>query len=161
MRVLIFLLSASLVLLVVGASIGFSYQQGHRLADEAVVDTLSRSASIQRYFDRLRFRQLELITEIFASDSYFGSYVLESISGGGDDLFGEAETEEGDDAVSLPDLLSERQQQLGFDLAMVLDDQGMLLAHTGREAGVDEYFDEHALVARLIENGVYDPSRVL
>ena len=111
-------------MLLVGASIGFSYQQGHRLANEAIDDTLSRSAAIQSYFDRLRFRQLELITEIFAADTHFGAYVSESVSLADDDLFGETQEEESDaDTLSISDLFSERQQELGFDLAMILDDQ--------------------------------------
>jgi serine/threonine-protein kinase len=143
LRALIFLLSASLVVLVVGASIGFSYQQGHRLADEAVDDTLSRSVAIQSYFDRLRFRQLELITELFASDPYFVSYLSDSLGGG---LFGEAEV----DTASVADLLIERQQDLGFDLAMVLDDQGLLLAHTNRDPAEGENLEARPLVAQLI-----------
>ena len=151
LRALIFLLSASLVVLVVGASIGFSYQQGHRLAGEAVDETLSRSAAIQRYFDRLRFRQLELITEIFAADSHFGAYISESLSLGNVDLFGESEVEETKaDTISIADLLFDRQQELGFDLTMFLDDEGLLLAHTNRQAGADESLHEHPLVARLI-----------
>ncbi|MBI2993196.1 MAG: protein kinase [Gammaproteobacteria bacterium] len=119
----IFLAFGGLLVLVLGLAAGVTYYRGNRIAGQAVVEALENIRAVQSGYESQRFRQLRLISEIFASDPYFSSYVAEA-TGGDLGLGG------GVDKTSIADLLSERQEDLGFDFAMVLDNAGKVIART-------------------------------
>ncbi|MGH8247476.1 MAG: hypothetical protein ACREUU_13710, partial [Gammaproteobacteria bacterium] len=119
----IFLAFSGLVVLVLGLAAGITYYRGNKIANQAVVEALDNIRTAQAGYESQRFRQLRLISEIFAADPYFSSYVSEA-TGGDLGLGG------GVDTGSIVDLLTERQEDLGFDFAMVLNGSGKLIART-------------------------------
>jgi hypothetical protein len=149
LRVMIFMLCAGLVVLVVVSSVGLSILQGRSVASQSIDEALARSHATQDYFQHLRGRQLELITELVAGDADLRGYIAEALLGG-DDLFGEAtDVELGLGYVD--DILEERRQDIGFDMAMLVDPDGMLLTHSLRPAGLDESLADNQLVAAAID----------
>ncbi len=140
----IFLAFSGLLIIILGLTAGITYYRGNTIAERAVVDALENIRVIQKGFESRRFQQLELISEIFASDPYFSSYVAEAT---GSDLGfgGEVDTQ------SIVDLLIERQQDLGFDFALVLDGNGEVIAHTENEQTIGSNLSDDALVGKVIE----------
>lgn len=140
----IFLAFSGLLIIILGLASGITYYRGNAIAERAVVDSLENIRVIQKGFESRRFQQLELISEIFASDPYFSSYVAEAT---GSDLGfgGEVDTQ------SIVDLLIERQQDLGFDFALVLDGDGEVIAHTENEQTLGSNLSGDVLVGKVIE----------
>ncbi len=140
----IFLAFSGLLVIILGLAAGITYYRGNTIAERAVIDSLENIRVIQKGFESRRFQQLELISEIFASDPYFSSYVAEAT---GNDLGfgGEVDTQ------SIVDLLIERQQDLGFDFALVLDGAGEVIAHTENEQTIGTNLSDDVLAGKVIE----------
>jgi eukaryotic-like serine/threonine-protein kinase len=141
----IFLAFSSLLVVILGLATGITYYRGNDIAQQSVRTSLENIRVVQQGFEARRFQQLELISEIFASDPYFSSYVAEAT--GGDLGFG-GEV----DSTSIADQLIERQQNLGFDFAMVLSDEGEVIAHTNNEELIGEDLTTDTLVGSVIES---------
>jgi serine/threonine-protein kinase len=119
----IFAAFSVLLVLVLGLAVGITYYRGNVISRQAVTEALASIRTVQQGYESQRFRQLRLISEIFASDPYFSSYVAEA-AGDALGLGGAVDT------GSVMDLLIERQQDLGFDFALVLNGSGKEIAHT-------------------------------
>lgn len=141
----IFLAFSGLLIVILGLATGITYYRGNDIAQKAVRSALENIRVVQEGFEASRFQQLELISEIFASDPYFSSYVAEA-TGGNLGFGGEV------DSTSIVDQLIERQQNLGFDFAMVLSDDGEVIAHTDNEELIGEDLTTDALVGPVIES---------
>lgn len=141
----IFFVFSGLLILILGLAAGITYYRGSDIAERAVISSLEKIRVVQEGFESRRFQQLELISEIFASDPYFSSYVAEA-SGNNLGLGGEVDTQ------SIVDLLIERQQDLGFDFAMVLNGDGEVIAHTDDESMIGSDMTEDTLVGAVIES---------
>ena len=133
----IFLITALLLLLAVGAAVAVTALLGGRIAREAARQSLASSGSVQAAFQQQRYEQLQLIARILASDSSFVAYVEEAAGRG--------------EPESILDLLDERQGELGFDFAMVLDSAGRLLARTGAPAAPGTDLSRRPLVATALD----------
>jgi eukaryotic-like serine/threonine-protein kinase len=140
----IFIAFSGLLILILGFAAGITYYRGNKIAEHAVISALENIRIVQQGFESRRFQQLELISEIFASDPYFSSYVAEA-AGGNLGLGGEVDTQ------SIVDLLIERQQDLGFDFAMVLNGDGEVIAHTIEEDLIGSDMSDDPLVGDVIE----------
>ncbi|MBI1733178.1 MAG: protein kinase [Gammaproteobacteria bacterium] len=128
----IFVAFSALLVIVLGLAVGITYYRGNVISQQAVAEALASIRTVQQGYESQRFRLLRLISEIFAADPYFSSYVAEA-AGGNLGLGGAADT------GSIVDLLTERQQDLGFDFAMVLSGSGQLIARTeGPEIDMQE-----------------------
>lgn len=112
----IFLLIFFLVAATAGTAVVLTLFAGQESAHEEVVDDVVGSLSVQSSFQQHRYRQLQLITRIFSTDLTLPVLL--------------AEAAEERDAVKVLDLVSEYQNILNFDLAVVLDQGGQLLART-------------------------------
>ncbi|HET9485135.1 MAG TPA: HAMP domain-containing protein, partial [Xanthomonadales bacterium] len=121
----IFLLFAVLIVLALGAAVFITLRQGNRIADEAVERALGASVEVQGEFTQRRLEEAQLKAQLIAADPAFVNYVADA-QGGGLGL-GDGDVA---DAGSIVDLLRERQEQYGFDLGVVLDAEGGLLART-------------------------------
>lgn len=132
----LFLAFAGLILVAQGAAIVVTMLRGNAVAEREVNGALSHGLLVQEALERERFRQLELIADRFAADPYFTGYVAEALQSMLD--FG------GDvDTASVADLLRERQQEQGFDFAMLLDDRGDVMARTdGPASGLASLADD-------------------
>src|SRR5579862_8147761 len=117
----IFLTTAALVVLALGTAAVATYTRGYQIASAAAKDSLEHSRAVQQNLQAQRFKGLQLMSRILATDPAFLSYVVEA---GGNNLLGTGTV----DVRSIVDLLSERQSEVGFDFGMVLDPNGALLA---------------------------------
>ncbi|MEM6574699.1 MAG: protein kinase [Pseudomonadota bacterium] len=131
-----FLLTAALIVLVVLSAVGTGVLQGQKLAASSVDAALTRSTVTEFDIERLRAREAELVSEILASDTAVTSYV--------------AEAAEQDVLSSIADLLAERQSEYEFDLAIVMDAEGRVLARTDRPLTEEESLADDPLVNELI-----------
>jgi serine/threonine-protein kinase len=120
---LLFIAFVGLIIIAQGAAIGLTMMRGNAVADREVEIALQQGQSVQQALERERFRQLELISGLFAADPYFASYVAEAQQSALD-FGGNVDT------ASVTDLLHERQRDIGFDFSMVLDDRGDVIART-------------------------------
>jgi eukaryotic-like serine/threonine-protein kinase len=144
----VLLASASLVLLSVALAMLITNLRGNKVANEAVREKLDSAKSAQAAFQSSRAQQLALITQNLAGDPNFVSYIT-SATAGDLGLGGEAQT----DTASIRDQLDERRETLGFDLAIVLDGEGFVLARTDESEAVDVSLADDALIQQAMENG--------
>ena len=130
------MVSSLLIALLVGAAVAVTSLMLRRIARDAVLDSLRSSATAQSAFQEQRYRQLLLISRLFAADANVGAYLSEAATHG--------------DTHSILDLLSERRNDLGFDFAIVLDPQGKVVARTDRPEGAGEDLTKRPLVAAAL-----------
>ena len=133
----IFLLTALLISLAVGASVGVIQWLGSRNAQEAAEAAVAQSSMAQNEIQVQRLDQLRLISRIFVSDPYFAAYLIQA--------------QEDGDPVSILDILEERQVDLGFDFAIVLDPDGSVLARTDDPDATGEDLSDDPLVIEAFE----------
>jgi serine/threonine-protein kinase len=143
----IFLLCALLVLLAVAAATTATWYVGKRIAASAVAEALEKSAEAQTSQTQQRLRLLERTLLLLGRDPSLVNYVATSL--GGDELG--LGVSSGPDVISLRDLLIERKDQFGFDLGLVLDVDGALLARSDETEAFEMSFAEDPLVAAARE----------
>ncbi len=136
---------SGLLVLVLGIVTGIIYVQGNRIAERSVVNALENIRDVQKGFEAQRFQQLILVSYIFASEPHFSSYIAEATSS-------DLSLGYGVDADSIVDLLVEHQQKLGFDIAMVLDDTGKIIARTDDQKLTGEDISTDSIVGSVIES---------
>ncbi len=112
----LFLLTTALVVTSVGGAVLTTLLLGKSVASQAVRENLERSAAVQSDFAEFRLDQLELRAWTVSNDPTFMAYMVEAITN--------------QDPASLTDQLDERQRDLGFDFAIVLDADGLSIART-------------------------------
>ena len=136
----VFLLCAVLVVLAVGGSVLVTRALGNGVAQQAVIDNLTRSTSMQSDFAEFRLDQLFLRASTLSTDPNFIAYVVQAL--------------EDQDPTSVLDQLDERQRDLGFDFAIVLDPDAQVLARTDLHGGETDLSDI-PLVQDAIDSGEY------
>ena len=137
----LFLLFALLIVVSVGTAIGVTHWLSRNALDAAVNETLTNSQSVQRYFQAREQRELELISELVASDRSFVAYVSRALSSGS-----------GVDTRSIADLLNERSNEHGFEFSLLLDPQGRTMVQTGGVIADTRNLSERAVVASVVES---------
>ena len=131
----IFVLFAVLLGLGLGAAVFVTWREGKRLADDAVQRALDTSAQVQTELAQRRLEEVQLKVELVGRNPDTVKYVSEAQGGGlglGD--------ESGVDQASINDLLDERRETYGFDLGIVLDADGKVLARTDQREAFDQSF---------------------
>ncbi|MEM9554198.1 MAG: protein kinase [Acidobacteriota bacterium] len=136
----IFLLTVALVVLAVGGAVLVTRMVGTSVADRAVRTDLDHSVSMQSALADNRLEQLYLRALTVSGDPNFISYLVLAI--------------ESDDVFSLTDQLDERQRDLGFTFAVVLDADGVVVASTDPRLG-DDTFDDNPLYRTALDTGDY------
>jgi serine/threonine-protein kinase len=142
----IFLVSSLLAALSVGSAVAITFFLIQRIARSAAVESVRRSSTVQDTFEKQRYRQLELQAGLFVSDPYLTAYIAEAATpaeGAG--------AEGGADLASIVDLLKERQSDLGFDFAIVLDPRGRVIARTDRPTAAGQDLSQRPLIAKAVE----------
>ncbi|HUO87110.1 MAG TPA: cache domain-containing protein, partial [Thermoanaerobaculia bacterium] len=132
----IVLVSSLLIAFAVGVAVVATVLSADRIARRAAGEALAASASLQESFRARRDEQLYLISSLFAADPSIAAYLAESVATA--------------DVASILDLLADRQAELGFDLAMVLDPTGVVVARTDRPADGGTDLSGRPLVARAV-----------
>ncbi|MFL6196005.1 MAG: protein kinase domain-containing protein [Thermoanaerobaculia bacterium] len=128
----IFLVTSLLIALLVGGAVAVTSLLLRRIARDAVLDSLRSSSMAQASFQEQRYRQLALISSLFAADPYLSAYLSEA-----------AGTR---DTRSILDLLAERRNDLQYDFAIVLDPQGKVIARTDQPLAVGQDLSKRPLV---------------
>ena len=133
----IFLMTALLVTLAVGAAVLVTYLLGNQVANQTARQALQRASSVQGALQQQRLDQLRLIAQVSAADPALTAYVAEAAQGG--------------DNLSILDQLEERQNNLGYDFGMVLDPDGVVLARSDKPDVSGQDLSKRPLVAKAIE----------
>ncbi|MEO1087496.1 MAG: cache domain-containing protein, partial [Acidobacteriota bacterium] len=135
------LLIAGLVALAVvvtaGAAIVVSSSAGERAARLTVATDLGGSQAVQTAFQQQRYQRLNLISRIFATDQVLTSYLAEA-------------AQKRDEAAILASV-EEYQNLLTFDLAVVMDRNGVVLTRTDSRSATQEDLSSTPLVAVALE----------
>lgn len=138
----IFLACALVVVLAVAGSVAVTRLIGERIASDAVQQALEKAATAQDSMSHQRLLLLERSTELIANDPALSAYLAAAV---GDDLGMGADT--APDLNSLRDLLSERRQQFGFDLGILLDARASTLARSDQGESVALSLHQDPLIA--------------
>jgi serine/threonine-protein kinase len=133
----ILLITGVLILLAVGAAVAITSLLAQRVAQRTVREDLQRSAAVQAAFERHRYERLGLISRVFVGDAALTAYLAEAAGRR--------------DTGSLLDLLDERQSDLGFDFAILLDPEGHVVARTDRPDAVGGDLSRRPLIAKAVE----------
>ncbi|REJ82589.1 MAG: HAMP domain-containing protein [Acidobacteria bacterium] len=133
------LVMVTLVLVSAGSAIVITWWLGRGISERAIESALRQSQSVQSRFVQDRFEQLELIARVFGSDPALVSFLQESLDRGS--------------VVSILDLLAEYQADLGFDFAMVLDFDGVLVTRTDDRNAAGDDFSQLPLVEVAFAEG--------
>ncbi len=152
----IFLLSAVLILLAVGAAVFFTWQQGQKISRAAIERSIMQSAELQSESTQSRLAEVEIKSQLIAADPAFAEYV-ECASGQTIDMGG-ACSQDFSSTASIIDLLDERQESLQFDLAIVVDQAGALLARTDLEEPEALNLSNDPFVGPLVAQGGLAPA---
>ncbi len=157
----LFLLTALLIVSVVGIAVGITVQRANAIAHATVNTSISNAARLFREFERQRLGRLTLSAQIVGSDTSFVAYMQKGL-GSGDSSAAPTATQPAIDLVSILDQLSQRKESFGSDLLMLLDDQGRVVARTDEPAvttarGEDLYV-ESPLVRSIVDDASVDRS---
>ncbi|MEM8963027.1 MAG: protein kinase [Acidobacteriota bacterium] len=105
--------------------------QGSGIRQE-LSSNLTGSLSMQTAFQQQRYRRLQLISRIFATDLVLPGYLAKAAASG--------------DAREVLDFVEEYQNILSFDLGVVIDPTGRVIAHTDDPAAAGTDLSDRALV---------------
>ena len=133
----IFLVIAVLVLLTAGGALVATQILGDRFARRSAAKALDSNHSTRTMLQQQRYQQLRLISRVFATDRLLTSYL--------------SAPAEARDPASIFDSLEEYQNLLGFDLALVLDKNGVVLTRTDDPEAAGEDLSTDPLVAVALE----------
>ncbi len=111
-----FVATALVVFFAIGAAVSVTLFLGNQIGEEASQKALARSSAVQEVFLARSIEDLGLAAFNMAEDPAFSAYVAEAISQG--------------DVPSLLDQLDSQRTLLGYDFAMVLDPDGILVARS-------------------------------
>ena len=131
----IFLVTSLLIALLVGGAVAVTSVLLRGIARSAVVDSLKSSATAQKAFQDQRYQQLHLMARLFATEPYLTAYLSEAAGSR--------------DIRSILDLLNEKGNDYKYDLAMVLDPEGRVIARTDQPA-IGQDLSKRALIATAL-----------
>ena len=112
----IFLVTGLLLVLALGVAIIVTSYLGNRIGLATATERILASNSVQSVSQQQRYQQLSLLTQILTADPELKAYLLRAI--------------DERDQLSMLDQLDERQADLGYDFALMVDPQGQLLVRT-------------------------------
>jgi len=152
LAVRMFLISAGLIALAVAVSLLITWQQGRRIAGDTVAQAIATSLGVQQESSQARLDLLETTIQAIAADpavvGYFENAVVDSQLGLGDGGGAVA------GALSLHDLLLERQSEYRFDLGIFLDAEGNVAARSDEVEAVAENLSNDPFLRTSIERAV-------
>lgn len=133
----IFLATAVLVTLAVGSAVVVTSLVGQQIANEASRRAIERANLVQEVFQYQRLEQLRLAAYLLAGDRDFAAYFTEAKAT--------------NDILSLLDQLGERQNDLGYDIGMVVDAQGRVIARTDDARPGNQDLSTEPLIAEALD----------
>lgn len=175
----LFLLTALLIIVVVGLAIGITLQRAGAIAGATVNKSIGSAAKLFEDFEKQRLGRLALTAQLVGGDSSFVGYIQNALMPAAPDAASPASAaagattsppaaagESGPDLVSILDQLSQRKEAFGSDLVMLLDDEGKLVARTDQPAVTtargEDLYEESPLVKAIVDDaGVESSTGVL
>jgi len=127
--------------LIAGALLGT--WQSSRLAEQRTDRAVAAGGAALESLAREQQQALDVIARQMSADRAFAAYLLQALAGAEDP--GAAV-----DTASVRDLLVERRDQVGFDLALVLGPGGRVLVDTSAVATDQSTLARHPTIARVI-----------
>jgi eukaryotic-like serine/threonine-protein kinase len=124
----LFLVSGAVVALALATAVLTTSLVGHRVAEKFLSAQLKRSSEVQSDLGQAELDSLNVQALTVSTNPDFVSYLVEAIAS--------------NDALSLTDQLDERQRDLGFSFAIVLDPQGRIVVRTDQQGGKPDMADE-------------------
>lgn len=134
----------TLIIITVLVSVLITLYFGNKIGKSTVEERLASSQLIEGEFTQKRGRQLELISLLVASDPAFVAYIAQA-------TYDLENNEENIDTASISDLLLERKQQYGFDLALVVSSDLFQLARSDSAMATKRDFSNIELVRKAAE----------
>ncbi|MEO7795768.1 MAG: protein kinase [Thermoanaerobaculia bacterium] len=132
----IFLVTGLLLALALGVAIIVTSYLGNRIGLAAATERIVASNSVQSASQQERYQQLQLLTRILTADPELKAYLLRAI--------------DEHDQLSLLDQLDERQADLGYDFALMVDPQGKLLVRTDQPDAPAVDLSDRPLVKKVL-----------
>ena len=147
----IFIAISLVVALSLAAAIAVTSIQGEKAAKTQVNKDLAQIVAAQKRFEEAGFDHIELLTDFVSSDPNVAQYFN---TASGDDL-GLSEVVATEGQRSVKDLLVERQEKLGFDLGIVTDPEGNVLARLEGQIddGTEQNLKEDSFLGPVITSG--------
>jgi class 3 adenylate cyclase/tRNA A-37 threonylcarbamoyl transferase component Bud32 len=134
----LFLVTSLLILLSVAAAVLLTSLRVRGISRSEAMRTLESSAAAQAAVQEQRLERLRLMSRLFAADSSLVAYVSEASTNV--------------DTASILDLLTnERQRDLGYDFAIVLDTVGKVIARTDNPNASGQDLSRRPLVAKALQ----------
>jgi serine/threonine-protein kinase len=168
----LFVLTALLIIVVVGLAIGITLQRAGSIAGATVNKSISSAAKLFEDFETQRLGRLALTAQLVGGDSSFVGYIQNALMPAADTpapaappsaaLPAPAAPASGPDLVSILDQLSQRREAFGSDLVMLLDDEGKLVARTDRPAVTtsrgEDLYEKSPLVKAIVDDAAVESS---
>lgn len=137
------LMTAFLITLTVLISVFITLYYGNQIAEDSINKKLNSSQLIQQEFNQQKLRQLELVSLVVASDPAFVAYVAQTIF--------DLENNQQADIASIADLLLERKQQYGFDVAFIVSADGEQIARSDQAMSAPRDLTSEPLMQTAIQ----------
>jgi len=128
-----FLLTALIIILLIGVTLWFSSRKATELANQAIREGLDETISVFETFQKDRYTILKLTNSIIAQNPYVQAYVDES------------------DSTSILDLARQYEAELKSDFIIVTDPEGVILARTDKPASTGDSVADTPLIAQALE----------
>jgi HAMP domain-containing protein len=137
------LITALLITLSVIIAVFVTFYFGNQMADDSIEEKLNNSHLIQDEFKEQKLKQLELVSLVVASDPAFVAYVAQTIF--------DLENDSNADIASIADLLLERKQQYGFDVAIIASAEGQQIARSDQSMAAPRNLNDIQLMNTAME----------
>lgn len=148
----LFLLTALLIVVVVGLAVGITIRRSNAIASKTVHDAIASAGKLFKDLEQKRLRELSLGAFTVSRDVNFFTYIENALS---------SDTAGAVDTASILDQLEERRAIVGSDVMMLADDQGLLVTRTDRPVAVgsrpEDLYESQPLVKEVIDSGTPDP----
>ena len=146
----LFLMTASLIAIVVAVAVGITIQRANAIARTTVNTSISGAAKLFKDLERQRLGRLALSAHLIGTDPTFAAYIQTAVATPSPDL------------VSISDQLGEKHRLLGSDLLMLLDSEGKLISGTDlpnvTQVRGDPLYDQSPLVKKAVDDPANDPT---
>jgi serine/threonine-protein kinase len=173
----LFLLTALLIVIVVGIAVGITIERANRVAEQTVNTSITGATKLFNEFEKQRLQRLEIVTQVLGNDPSFVAYIQTALGGTPPETPSDETAAAGtppaappapepavapDPAPPLIDLASineqilQRRDQLGTDVLMLLDDQGILVARTDQPmvatSTKEDLYEATPLVRKIVDD---------
>jgi HAMP domain-containing protein/predicted Ser/Thr protein kinase len=166
----LFLMTALLIVTVVGLAIGITIQRANTIARTTVNNSISGAARLFREFEDQRLKKLTLDAQLVSNQSTTVAYIQKALTPGAEPSAAPTTTAPPTasplattavapvvpDLVSILDLLTQLKDSFGSNLLILLDDQGRLIARSDMPATTavkpEDFYEQSPLVKRIVDD---------